>query len=46
MPKIKQGDILFIEDSLKSIDECERNFAFLKNFKILDKISGVIIGKI
>ncbi len=46
MPKIKEGDILFIEDSLKSIDECERNFAFLKNSKILDKISGVIIGKI
>lgn len=46
MPKIKKGDILFIEDSLKSIDECERNFAFLKNSKILDKISGVIIGKI
>lgn len=45
MPKIESGDILFIEDSNKSVDECERNFAFLKNSKILDKISGVIIGK-
>lgn len=45
MPKIENGDILFIEDSNKSVDECERNFAFLKNSKILDKVSGVIIGK-
>lgn len=45
MPKIVEGDILFIEDSYKRADECERNFAFLKNSKILDKISGLIIGK-
>lgn len=45
MPKIKKGDILFFEDSYKSIDRCERNFAFLKNSKILEKVSGIIIGK-
>lgn len=45
MPEIVEGDILFIEDSNKSVDECERNFAFLKNSKILDKVSGVILGK-
>lgn len=45
MPNINDGDILFFEDSNKSIDKCERNFAFLKNSKILDKISGIIIGK-
>lgn len=45
MPKIKKGDILFIEDSYKSADQCERNFAFLRNSGILDLISGVIIGK-
>lgn len=45
MPKIKKGDILFIEDSNKTIDECERNFAFLKNSGILEKISGLIVGK-
>lgn len=45
MPEIIEGDILFIEDSYKRADECERNFAFLKNSKILEKISGLIIGK-
>lgn len=45
MPEINKGDILFFEDSNKSIDECERNFAFLKNSKILDKVSAIIIGK-
>lgn len=45
MPTINKNDILFIEDSNKSVDECERNFAFLKNSKILEKISGLIVGK-
>lgn len=45
MPKILQGDILFIEDSLKSINEIERGFSFLKCNGIFDKISGLILGK-
>lgn len=38
-------DYLYIEDSYKSADECERSFSFLKNSKILDKISGLTVGK-
>ncbi|MGL4647255.1 MAG: LD-carboxypeptidase [Mycoplasmoidaceae bacterium] len=45
MPKILKGDILFIEDSFKAIDECEREFAFLLNNKIIDLLGGIIIGK-
>lgn len=38
-------DYLYIEDSYESADEWERSFASLKNSKILDKISGLIVGK-
>ncbi|MGL4647259.1 MAG: hypothetical protein ACRCVI_00850 [Mycoplasmoidaceae bacterium] len=44
-PKILKGDILFIEDSFKAIDECEREFVFLLNNKIIDLLGGIIIGK-
>jgi len=45
MPEIKDGDILFIEDSLKNSATIERSFSFLKLNGVLDKISGIILGK-
>lgn len=45
MPKIKEGDILLIEDSLKDIATVERSFAYLKINGTFDKIGGLIIGK-
>lgn len=45
MPEIKQGDILFIEDSLKTADVIERSFSLLKLCKVFDKVSGIILGK-
>ena len=45
MPEIKNGDILFIEDSLKTAGIAERNFSFLKVNGVFDKVAGVIIGK-
>ncbi len=45
MPEIKQGDILFIEDSLKNIATIERSFSLLKINGVFDKISGIILGK-
>ncbi|WIV11559.1 S66 peptidase family protein [Proteiniborus sp. MB09-C3] len=45
MPEIKNGDILFIEDSLKDIATIERSFSFLKVNGVFDKISGIILGK-
>lgn len=45
MPQIKDGDILFLEDSLKEIQTIERSFSLLKINGILDKISGLILGK-
>ena len=45
MPKIKEGDILFIEDSLKDIATIERSFSLLKLSGIFDKVGGLILGK-
>lgn len=45
MPKINKGDILFIEDSLKSASVVERNFSMLKVNNIFDKIGGLVLGK-
>lgn len=45
MPEIKEGDILFIEDSLKDIATIERSFSLLKINGVFDKISGIILGK-
>lgn len=45
MPEIKEGDILFIEDSLKDSATIERSFSLLKVSGVLDKISGIILGK-
>lgn len=45
MPKIGQGDILFVEDSLKDAATIERSFSMLKVNGIFDHISGLILGK-
>ncbi|MBZ9687252.1 LD-carboxypeptidase [Clostridium estertheticum] len=45
MPAIEDGDILFIEDSLKDAATIERSFSFLEVNGIFDKISGIILGK-
>ena len=45
MPEIKEGDILFIEDSLKDIATLERSFSLLKINGVFEKIGGLILGK-
>ncbi|HEK9100540.1 LD-carboxypeptidase [Bacillus pfraonensis] len=45
MPDIKEGDILFIEDSSKDAATIERSFSLLKINGVFDKISGIILGK-
>ncbi len=45
MPEIKEGDILFIEDSLLDCATVERSFSLLKVSGVLDLISGIILGK-
>ncbi|WP_186429629.1 S66 peptidase family protein [Clostridium sp. BSD9I1] len=45
MPEIKNGDILFIEDSLKDAATIERSFSLLNVNGVFDKISGIILGK-
>lgn len=45
MPEIRDGDILFIEDSLKDIATVERSFAMLKLNGIFEKVSAIILGK-
>lgn len=45
MPEIKEGDILFIEDSLKDASTIERSFSLLKLAGVFDKVGGIILGK-
>lgn len=45
MPDIVEGDILFIEDSLKDIASVERSFSLLKINGVFDRISAVLLGK-
>lgn len=45
MPVIKEGDILFIEDSLKDACTIERTFSLLKLAGVYDKIGGILLGK-
>lgn len=45
MPDIKEGDILFIEDSSKDAATIERSFSLLKINGVFDKVSGIILGK-
>jgi muramoyltetrapeptide carboxypeptidase LdcA involved in peptidoglycan recycling len=45
MPVILPGDILMIEDSLKSAATIERSFSLLKVNGVLDRVGGIILGK-
>lgn len=45
MPEVQDGDILFIEDTMKTAAEIERSFSLLKVNGMFDKISGIILGK-
>ncbi len=45
MPEIREGDILFIEDSLKDACTIERTFSLLKLAGVLDKVGGILLGK-
>ncbi len=45
MPTIRDGDVLLIEDSLKSIATVERLFAFLKLNGVFDRVAAVLLGK-
>lgn len=45
MPTIERGDILLLEDSLKSAETVERSFAHLNLCGVFDRIGGLILGK-
>ena len=45
MPLIKDGDILLIEDTMKSAAVVEKNFNLLKLNGVFDRVSGIILGK-
>lgn len=45
MPQFMDGDILFIEDSIKDAAIIERSFSLLKLSGIFNKVSGIILGK-
>ena len=44
-PEIKQGDLLLLEDCMKTASVVEKNFAMLKVNGIFNKVSGIILGK-
>ncbi len=45
MPSIKEGDILMIEDTMKSASIVEKNFNLLKVNGVFDRVGGIILGK-
>lgn len=45
MPQIREGDVLFIEDSLKIACTIEHSFFLLKLAGVFGRISGIILGK-
>lgn len=45
MPEIRQGDILFLEDTEKFAAHTERYFSWLKLCGVFDRIGGLILGK-
>ena len=44
-PTTQAGDILFLENTSKSVDAVDKNFAMLKLHGIFDKASAIILGK-
>ncbi|ANU18444.1 LD-carboxypeptidase [Planococcus maritimus] len=45
MPVIRSGDILLLEDTMKTAAVVEKNFNLLKLNGVFDKVSGIILGK-
>ncbi|MCX4070763.1 S66 family peptidase [Aeromonas caviae] len=45
MPSIERGDILLLEDSLKTAETVERSFAHLKLCGVFDRIGALVLGK-
>lgn len=45
MPRIRKGDILLLEDSLKDACTIERSFSLLKLAGVFDLAGGIILGK-
>ncbi|QHJ69906.1 S66 family peptidase [Planococcus halotolerans] len=45
MPAIENGDILFLEDSMKSASTVEKNFNLLKLNGVFDRAAGILLGK-
>lgn len=45
MPEIQEGDLLFLEDSLKDAADIERSFSLLKLSGVFDRVGGLILGK-
>lgn len=45
MPEIVNGDILLLEDSMKSASVLEKNFNLLKVNGIFERVSGILLGK-
>ncbi len=45
MPTIREGDILFIGDSMKDASTIECSFSLLKANGLFDKVSGIILGR-
>ncbi len=44
-PQVKEGDILLLEDTSKTIAVVEKNFTMLKLHGIFDKVAAIILGK-
>lgn len=45
MPEIRPGDILLIEDGMKTAADVERSFTHLALAGVFDRIGGLILGK-
>ena len=45
MPSIERGDILLLEDSLKTAETVERAFTHLKLCGVFDRIGALVLGK-
>ncbi|WP_271853268.1 S66 family peptidase [Planococcus maritimus] len=45
MPVIRSGDVLLLEDTMKTAAVVEKNFNLLKLNGVFDKVSGIILGK-
>ncbi|WP_226566770.1 S66 family peptidase [Bacillus stratosphericus] len=45
MPQVKKGDILLIEDSMKTASIVEKNFSLLKVNGVFERVSGILLGK-